>query len=411
VDAIVGAWQIGPVPAEIDIEEATISGTIEAHLDEHPRVHLTELQVDGVVIDDARVARTPMRLDGLRIAGDMGLLAGGGFADIVLARGDAELALSASLDSDQIALSLELPEHECQALLDALPGAMKDTLGGMRMHGRIEGHVRLSIDRSALADARTGYGGEPGEVPPQPGELDLSLPVLEACTVTADPAAIDLDALLGPYRHHFATASGDARTRTLAPGAPGFAPLSTVQLVADAFVTLEDRRFFAHDGFDREQMHNALWHNVVRGGVHRGASTISQQATRNLWLGVDRSLARKLQEALLTARLEAEVPKPRILELYLNVIELGPDVHGVEAAAQYWFGKPAAELDVREAVHLAALAPAPRRFARRFASGEVDAAWDEMLDRQIRRMWLAGHVTSAQRDRGLRSRLRLVAHH
>jgi membrane peptidoglycan carboxypeptidase len=104
------------------------------------------------------------------------------------------------------------------------------------------------------------------------------------------------------------------------------------------------------------------------------------------------------------------VPKHRILELYLNVIELGPDVHGVEAAAQYWFGKAAGELDVREAVHLAALAPAPRRFAKRFASGEVDEAWDEMLDRQVRRMHLAGHITASERDRGLRSRLRLVPH-
>jgi hypothetical protein len=368
------------------------------------------VQLSGVVIDDPRLAREPVELDAIEVAGDVGLSNGGGFADVVLARGDAEVALALALDPDRVTLSLELPEHECQAVLDALPTAMKDTLGGMRMDGKVEGHVRLTIDRSALASAQGSYEGDPGEVPPRPGELDLSLPVLETCTVTADPAAIDLGALLGPYRHRFATATGDARARTLAPGAPGFAPLSTVQLVADAFVTLEDRRFFAHDGFDREQMENALWHNVVRGGVHRGASTISQQATRNLWLGVDRSLARKLQEALLTTRLEAEVPKHRILELYLNVIELGPDVHGVEAAAQYWFGKAAGELDVREAVHLAALAPAPRRFAKRFAGGEVDEVWDEMLDRQVRRMHLAGHITASERDRGLRSRLRLVPH-
>lgn len=407
---LLGVLPRSALPDGVRAEDARVSGTIEAHLGDGPRMHLTDVEVDGLVIDDARLARQPVDVGALQIAGDVGLARGGGFADVVLAHDGAELGVSAALSPDRIALSLELPEHECQTVLDALPGAMKDTLGGMRLRGRVAGHLRLSIDREALADARGSYGGEPGEVPPQPGELDLSLPILQACTVVADPSAIDLGALLGPYRHRFSTASGEARTRTLAPGAPLFAPLSTVRLVADAFVTLEDRRFWGHDGFDREQMANALWHNVVRGGVHRGASTISQQATRNLWLGVDRSLARKLQEALLTSRLEAEVPKDRILELYLNVIELGPDVHGVEAAAKWWFDKPASELDVREAVHLAALAPAPRRYAQRFASGEVDAEWNDMLDRQIRRMWLAGRISAADRDRALRSKLRLVAH-
>lgn len=398
------------LPRAVAIEEATISGTIEGHHGDRSRLHLREVVVDGIVLDDPRIAREPLALDAVRVDGDLGSHAGGAFAQLVLGREGAEIALGAALNREVVALEVELPSHDCQTLLDALPAAMRDALGGMRLDGQLQGHARLRIDRKALARARESYGGRPGETPPRPGELDFDLPVLESCSVTADPAAIDLQGLEGPYRHRFTTAGGEVRTRTLAPGAPGFAPLPTVRLVAEAFMTLEDRRFFSHDGFDREQMQNALWHNLVRGAVHRGASTISQQTTRNLWLGVDRSFARKLQEALLTARLEASVPKERILELYLNVIELGPGIHGVEAAAEHYFGKRAADLDVREAVHLAALAPAPSRYAARFASGEVDADWDEMLDRQVRRMHRAGHISAGQRDRALRARLRLRAH-
>ena len=180
------------------------------------------------------------------------------------------------------------------------------------------------------------------------------------CTVVADDPRLDLAALSGPYRHRFADDDGRVHERVMAVGAPGYVSLHEVPLVARAFVTLEDRRFWEHDGFDREQIEGAFWHNLVQGRVSRGASTISQQAARNLWLGVDRSWGRKLQEALLTARLEASTDKPRIIELYLNVIELGAGTHGVDEAARLYFGKPATKLSVLQAVHLAAMAPAPR---------------------------------------------------
>lgn len=127
-------------------------------------------------------------------------------------------------------------------------------------------------------------------------------------------------------------------------------------------------------------------------------------------MGVDRSLSRKLQEALLTARLEAKVPKARILELYLNIIELGPGIHGVEPAARYHFGKSAAELTPLQAVHLAMLAPGPRLYSQRFRDGTIDDAWRQELHRQVRRMALHGHLTREQLRQALRSDLGLLPH-
>jgi len=228
-----------------------------------------------------------------------------------------------------------------------------------------------------------------------PGTITASFPFLESCRTTADPAGIDLAALSGPYRHVF-LAGTRRHDRVLAPGAPGFVPLARAELIASAFVALEDMRYWSHDGFDRDQIQRAFWHNLVAGRVRRGASTISQQAARNLWLGVDRSLARKLQEAYLTARLEQEVDKRRILELYVNLVELGPGVFGIEEAARFHFGVAPEELDALQAVHLASLAPAPRTLSKRFASGEVDEAWMTELREHVRRMHRNGMITDEQ---------------
>ena len=95
-----------------------------------------------------------------------------------------------------------------------------------------------------------------------------------------DDPRLDLPALLGPYRHRFVDDRGREQRRVMARGAPEYVALHEVPLLSRAFITLEDRRFWKHDGFDREQMRNAFWHNVVQGRVSRGASqlTIANQA-------------------------------------------------------------------------------------------------------------------------------------
>jgi monofunctional biosynthetic peptidoglycan transglycosylase len=127
-----------------------------------------------------------------------------------------------------------------------------------------------------------------------------------------------------------------------------------------AVVASEDQRFFAHRGFDFVAMRGALgeWRDGER---LRGASTISQQLAKNLFLWPGRSVLRKALEAWLTAWLEALWPKERILEVYLNVVELGDGVFGAEAAARRYFGHGAAALDAHEAALLAAMLPSPRR--------------------------------------------------
>jgi monofunctional biosynthetic peptidoglycan transglycosylase len=137
-----------------------------------------------------------------------------------------------------------------------------------------------------------------------------------------------------------------------------------------AVVVSEDQRFYEHRGFDWESMGDAIgeWRD---GGRLRGASTITQQLAKNLFLWPGRSLFRKGLEAWLTFWIEALWPKTRILEVYLNVVELGDGVFGAEAASHRYFGIPAAHLGRPQAALLAAILPSPRRSSIAHPSGTL----------------------------------------
>jgi len=127
-----------------------------------------------------------------------------------------------------------------------------------------------------------------------------------------------------------------------------------------AVLVAEDARFFTHHGFAHAAIKAAITEAVERGEAPRGASTLTQQLAKNLWLSPTRNPLRKLSEAALTIHLEETVPKRRMFEIYLNVVEFGIGIYGAEAAARHYFDKPASELNEREAALLAASLPRPK---------------------------------------------------
>jgi monofunctional biosynthetic peptidoglycan transglycosylase len=131
-----------------------------------------------------------------------------------------------------------------------------------------------------------------------------------------------------------------------------------------AVVAAEDAKFLDHEGFDWDAIQKAIEKNEKRGKVVAGASTISQQLSKNLFLSGSRSWARKAEEAAITWMMERTLSKRRILELYLNVAEWGEGIFGAEAAARHHFGVPAAALTAEQAAWLAAILPSPRRYDR-----------------------------------------------
>ncbi|MBI5507592.1 MAG: transglycosylase domain-containing protein [Deltaproteobacteria bacterium] len=126
-----------------------------------------------------------------------------------------------------------------------------------------------------------------------------------------------------------------------------------------AVVVAEDASFFKHGGVDVEAVSDAVQYNLEHGRLQVGASTISQQTVKNLFLSSERSLGRKWHELILTWRMESNLPKTRILGLYLNVAELGVGIFGAEAAARFYFGNSVGALSFDQCVALAATLPSP----------------------------------------------------
>lgn len=171
-----------------------------------------------------------------------------------------------------------------------------------------------------------------------------------------------------------------------------FTPLAAIPPhIVKAFLAAEDDDFYAHRGIDLNAVGRAALHNALHRGDEaqmQGAATITQQVVKNLLLtGQPRSLDRKIREAILAWRLEAVLPKERILELYLNHIYFGGGSYGVAAAAEQYFGKPLTALSVAEAAYLAALPKAPNHY-RITAADNIERA-------KIRRDWVLERMSAS----------------
>lgn len=175
---------------------------------------------------------------------------------------------------------------------------------------------------------------------------------------------------------------------------PDFVPFSAIPShLTGAVLTNEDGQFFNHRGFNPEAFRLALIANLESRGFRRGASTISMQLVKNLYLNRRKNLARKFQELVITWLLEYQRPvsKERMLEIYLNMIEWGPGVYGIGPAARFYFNKPATTLTPEESFFLATLVPSPKKYARRFRSGTLSPAVVETMD------FIAGKMVRADR--------------
>jgi monofunctional glycosyltransferase len=165
-------------------------------------------------------------------------------------------------------------------------------------------------------------------------------------------------------------------------------PLSKVSpYVMKAVIIAEDDKFWSHEGFDFEAMQKALEKDIAKKKFKAGGSTISQQLAKNLYLTPAKNPVRKIKEAILTWRLERQLSKRRIMELYLNVAEWGDGIFGIEAAARKHYSKNAAALSAREAATLASIIPNPRRYrtdgTSRYVGNQSERIYQIMVRRGI----------------------------
>jgi penicillin-binding protein 1A len=176
-------------------------------------------------------------------------------------------------------------------------------------------------------------------------------------------------------------------------------------VVANAFVSAEDRNFWEHEGYDPRAIAAAFVEAVqTRGQSVRGASTITQQVMKNFLLDGSRTIERKVREIILAARIEGTLSKERILELYLNEIFLGQNSYGVAAAAQTYFNAPLEDLTLEQAAYLAALPQAPSNF-------HPVRDYDRAISRRnyvLREMYENGYIDAAELERATAAPLETV---
>ena len=154
----------------------------------------------------------------------------------------------------------------------------------------------------------------------------------------------------------------------------------------NAVLVSEDVRFYTHHGVDWDELHNAIREHFKEGRKWRGASTITQQLAKNLFLGPQKTLGRKIEELILTWHLEHQFSKDKILEYYLNVVEFGEQVYGITAAGKFYFQKRPREISAREAAFLAMLLPSPKRHAQSFYQRELTAYAKKIMEQILFRM-------------------------
>jgi monofunctional biosynthetic peptidoglycan transglycosylase len=324
--------------------------------------------LSGLSINHKALATRPVRgirlswrgrgeavLDGSRVRLDQGELEFGGVR--IQAHGEIERGA----EDGRIAGQVTVPLASCQAMLDALPEGLAPLLTGMRMSGTFALEASLQLDTKRLDQMRFGW--------------DLA----NECRITATPAEIAPRRFSAGWVREVRGADGRTVQLDSGPGTPGWVPFEAISPnVETAVMICEDGRFHRHDGFDQEAIRNSFRENVRSGRFVRGASTISMQLAKNLYLTREKTLSRKLQEAVLTLLLEQELSKQQILELYLNVIELGPGIYGIGPAAQHYFNTSASRLSLGQALYLASILPNPRQ--QHFgAGGEVTPGWSSYL--------------------------------
>jgi membrane peptidoglycan carboxypeptidase len=284
----------------------------------------------------------------------------------------------------KFAATLKVKPVPCQLALQALPPEMVPNLQGFQLTGTFSTDLHLGLDLEQL-DTPVDLGGQVG---------------IEGCKVTQAPEWVDADKrLAGTFLQTVQVEPGKWRTFFAGPENPDWVayPDLSPHLI-NSVMTTEDNGFFKHHGFIPAEFRTALQQNLQRGYFRLGASSITMQMVKNVLLSREKTLSRKLQEMFLTWYVEHHLTKERILEIYFNVIEFGPDIYGIGRATRHYFGKPPRELEPQEAAWFSSILPNPKRRYVQYChkDGALDTKWDAYVKRIMRRNHERGRLTDLE---------------
>lgn len=303
--------------------------------------------------------------------------------------GGARMNVSASMSANEASLKAEMPEVECQELLDSLPRELVPRLipqegEGTKMSGTISWRTEVWVDLPARK------------------KPDVSIWLKNKCIVESVPEELNVQRLRRPFRHEEYTAYGKKTVETMGPGTANWVPLSSISaLMPVSVMAMEDPSFMSHRGILVQAIENSMEQNMSAGKFVRGGSTISMQLAKNLWLAREKTISRKIQEAVLTTYLEQKLSKTQIIELYLNIVEFGPNLYGIGPASRHYFAKDPGSLSLSQSLFLASLLPSPKSAG--FEEGKkVSQGRLELLRKVMKMMLDRGTIGPAQYEQGLK---------
>lgn len=340
------------------------------------------LRVRGLRVQRPWLGATPFTIDGA-LGGHLVVDGGGAFR---FEEGAFELgrvkplrgrvSASGDLRSLRVDARGQLEPFVCDDAVASLPGPFRTTVGQLRFEGN------KAISATLAANVA------------RPDETVLELRSTGSCTVTSAPKSLAPAAFDDTFMVSVTGADGQARLETFGPGTESWRTLPRIsRAFLAAVLTTEDAGFFSHQGVSWGAIRSALVDDLKAKRFVRGGSTITMQLAKNLFLTRGKNLGRKLEEVLLTDYLEDAFGKERILELYANIVELGPDVFGIEAAARHYFGVGAEELSVLEGFWLATLLPNPKERGHARPDGSVSNGKMQELRFLVRKARAHGWLT------------------
>ncbi|MCX5853749.1 MAG: transglycosylase domain-containing protein [Deltaproteobacteria bacterium] len=242
-------------------------------------------------------------------------------------------------------LSIHFPQFSFGEALKSLPASFIPDLMGPEIEGMLNGRFRLFIDFEKPQSLDYRFEGE-----------------YKPIRVLSLGRSVNVRALKTQFRHKVRRPNGKNRSILVGPGNPNFIPYEKIpRSLLGAVLTAEDGSFFTHRGFSQRHIRDSIVENLKSGRIVRGASTITMQLAKNLYLSNERNFSRKLEESLITIVLEQQLTKERILEIYLNIIEWGQDLYGIGPAAHFYFQKKPHDLTPLESAFLASIIARPRK--------------------------------------------------
>jgi hypothetical protein len=360
-----------------DPEVGTVSAQLQLAADSPDRMSIDGgFQIKELAVFSEKIAAEPVEHINVSIRGRGAWLPDARRLEIAAARirmNEAQALIEGEVERTsehyRVDLTGKLPPTDCNDVVGAIPDDVLGSLSRFEWSGNWSALARIAVDSRDLE------------------ATELSIKVRNLCMFEETPRWVRVERFQEPFRHRVVEPDETVFQMITGPGTDNWVELEDVSpFMVPAVISHEDGGFYDHGGFAPWAIRDALVRNLQEGRYVVGASTISMQLAKNLYLQREKTIARKVQEVILTWWLENALTKDEILELYLNVIEYGPSVYGLRHAAAFYFGREPSELSPAEAAYLACMLPSPKRYIVSYERGALTRSMKNRSRRLLEHM-------------------------